>query len=377
MKKIIVIITLFLGIQVISAQQAALAMQNDIYGYIKKDGSWLIKPQYIKAGSFSNGLAPVYSGEKWGFVNSSNELVIDYAYDRVKAFDSGIAVVLKDKRWFYIDKKGVEITTMPFSEKAFDFNDGVAFIRRGDKTGLINASGKVLIEPTYDKILKFHNGYAKMKLGDYWGIIDVHGKEVVKPFYKELGSYSQGVVRANKQDAIGLIINGEFKVLEVLKIWDFKNNEKLTYALNNEKKVGFINRKGDWVIEPRFKKVKGFTKGLAPVSTTGKRWGYVNENGDIVVSEKYKDAEIFSADGLAPVKINKLWGFINTKEDIIAEYKYIIKAKSLNIFKKQSFGFVDGLARVSFEKKWGFLDKKGNVLNDTWYQRLEKFTDTN
>ena len=97
------------------------------------------------------------------------------------------------------------------------------------------------------------------------------------------------------------------------KIWDF-NGQDITYA-RKDKKIGFIDTKGNWVIEAKFDKAKSFLKDLAPVSI-GKKWGFVNKKGTMIVDFIYKDAEVFSKDGLAPVK-NKEWGFIDVNGKLV------------------------------------------------------------
>ena len=119
-----------------------------------------------------------------------------------------------------------------------------------------------------------------------------------------------------------------------------------------KKLLGFINRKGEWVIEPKFKKVKAFVNGLAPASTNGKLWGYINTKGEMVIPEKFRDAEIFSKNGLAPVKVNKLWGFINKAGELVIKDKYrIIGFNPFAMFSAtETKGFIDGYARVSLDK---------------------------
>jgi hypothetical protein len=44
---------------------------------------------------------------------------------------------------------------------------------------------------------------------------------------------------------------------------------------------GYIDRKGEWVINPRFDRASGFSQGLASVGM-GKRWGYIDKTGRYV-----------------------------------------------------------------------------------------------
>ena len=39
----------------------------------------------------------------------------------------------------------------------------------------------------------------------------------------------------------------------------------ITYAKKNDK-IGFINKKGEWIIEPSYDKARAFVNGLAPVT---------------------------------------------------------------------------------------------------------------
>ena len=126
MKKFLTLILVIVFSQSIFAQRAAMVRKDNKFGYINENGSWLIEPSYEKASNFSNGMAAVFNGDKWGFIDINNQLVIDYQFDKVKRFDSGIAIAAKDKRWFYIDESGNEITTMPASDKVYDFKNGFA-----------------------------------------------------------------------------------------------------------------------------------------------------------------------------------------------------------------------------------------------------------
>jgi len=137
--------------------------------------------------------------------------------------------------------------------------------------------------------------------------------------------------------------------------------------------MGFINNKGEWVIEPSYDKVRAFVNGLAPVAKD-KKWGYIDTTGKVVIPLKFRDAEIFSNDGLAPIKNDKLWGFINTSGEQVIADKYAITAGGLSIFKKNNEkGFINGLARVKDKKLWSYINTKGEVLNNMAFKNLELF----
>lgn len=385
MKKItFLILALLVNIAFIDAQELALVRENDQIAYINKSGEKVITTDFEKAGSFSEGFAAVMQNKKWGFIDKTGNIVIQLTYDKVKRFKSGFALVLNDDQWNYIDKSGKVLNT-PVKDKYYDFNeDGVAFYRIEKKMGLMDTQGKVFLEPKYDAIKPFVDGYARVKNGDYWGMINKYGDVAIPVEYTAIGNYHSEAIWARKGESFGLISNGKFNIVSgAVKIWNFTKDSNLTYARKDDK-MGYINPKGEWVIQPSFRKARPFKNGLAPVMKE-KLWGYVNEKGEEIIEFTFREAEVFSSNGLAAVLEKKLWGFIDktgkmvipTQFHIIANYNLpfgVLRGFAMfsNIYKGK--GFKDGLARVKYKKEWAFITKDGQPLGGKWYQNAENFS---
>jgi hypothetical protein len=82
--------------------------ESSYYGYINTKGEWVIRPQFIASGSFSEGLARVaISSGKSGYIDRSGKFVIPPKYDLAYDFQSGYALVkLNLFEPVYIDKTG-------------------------------------------------------------------------------------------------------------------------------------------------------------------------------------------------------------------------------------------------------------------------------
>ena len=74
---------------------------------------------------------------------------------------------------------------------------------------------------------------------------------------------------------------------------------------------GYINTKGEQIVECKFNNTMDFKEGLAAVKKDGK-WGYINTKGEQIVECKFDDACDFS-EGFAWVEKDGKWGYINTK----------------------------------------------------------------
>lgn len=363
-----IITTLLFIWQFAYGQDLAAVMHKDRYGFIDRTGKMVIQPQYERARRFSEGVAAVFENGKWGFIKTTGEWAISPQFENARWFSDGLCLVNKGGAWMFINKKG-EVVTMPPAEKYHDFSNGRALITvlsgKEKKVGIINVKGEFIMKPTYHVIKPFKDGYAKVRLNDRWGIIDATGKEVVEPIYESIGNYYKGTTWAKLGKEFGLVINGKFtSIAGVLDIWDF--NEDVAYARKGEK-VGFLDVKGNWVIEPKFDKARAFVKGLAPVNVGGK-WGYIDKSGKLVISPAYNDAEVFSEDGLAPVK-DKDWGFINQQGKLVIPTNYEITA----FMQYKGRGFNNGVSRVKYKGRWGFINTSGEPIGGSWYEKAELF----
>ena len=77
------------------------------WGFIAKDGNWVVQPLYENAESFSDGRAAVQMNGLWGFIDEKGVVVIEPKFRGVGQFRDGRAPVASARDgWRYIDAKG-------------------------------------------------------------------------------------------------------------------------------------------------------------------------------------------------------------------------------------------------------------------------------
>jgi hypothetical protein len=126
---------------------------------------------------------------------------------------------------------------------------------------------------------------------------------------------------------------------ENLELFQFVRNDKL----------GYIDRSGKIIIEPKFEGAGNFSEGLATVKI-GEKFGYIDRSGKIIIEPKFEGAENFS-EGLATVKIGEKFGYIDRSGKIIIEPKF-----------EGAENFSKGLATVKIGGKEGCIDKAGKLV---------------
>ena len=135
-----------------------------------------------------------------------------------------------------------------------------------------------------------------------WGIIDQTGKFVVEPKFEELWNFDEGGLALAKSDGRWGYIDksGEFVIEPKFQFAkNFAKNGLAPARVNENDPIGFIDRTGKYVIEPKFDKVGSFgDDGLAIVVVNGKQ-GFIDESGKIIIEPKYLYISNFDKNGVA------------------------------------------------------------------------------
>ena len=116
-------------------------------------------------------------------------------------------------------------------------------------------------------------------------------------------------------------------------------------------KAGFINKKGEIVIESKFDAASQFSEGMARVYFNDKV-GFIDSTGKVIVPVKYDKAFDYR-EGIAVVEIDGKQGYIDIVGDFIID----------PVFYK-AYDFNDGYAKVfrDIYSRGAFIDKSGKIL---------------
>ena len=128
-------------------------------------------------------------------------------------------------------------------------------------------------------------------------------------------------------------------------------------SVKKDGKYGYINTKGEQIIECKFDYACDFSEGFARVQKDYK-WGYVNTKGEQIVECKFDDVWSFN-EGFAGVAKDGKWGYINTKGCFVIfdESKNEIEVLDKAIDRSNNTFYLSRLG-----DKFGLLDEKFNVI---------------
>ncbi|MFB6355433.1 MAG: WG repeat-containing protein [bacterium] len=126
-------------------------------------------------------------------------------------------------------------------------------------------------------------------------------------------------------------------------------------------KIGFINRDGEWVIEPRFRKVKSIGGDNGQLMKGSLKDGLKLIQARRNVSQKtFKSIKSYSQNRAAVENMSGKWGYLNEDGELVISPRFN-KVKS----------FTNGVARVKTKKGWGVINSSGTFLVSPEYQEVK------
>ena len=178
--------------------------------------------------------------------------------------------------------------------------------------------------------------------------------------------FKEGFATVQKDGKFGYINTKGEQIVECK--FDYAMDFKEGFArVQKDDKYGYINTKGEQIVECKFDSVSDFKEGLAAVLKDGK-WGYINTKGEQAIECKFDDAKYFY-EGFAAVKKDGKWGYINTKG-----YPVIFdKSKNkIEVFDKVIDRSNNTFYLSRLGDKFGLLDENFNaVVKNSIYGKFE------
>ncbi|MEI6409919.1 MAG: WG repeat-containing protein [Bacteroidota bacterium] len=292
------------------------------WGYYDLKGNQAIAPTYARATEFSFGAAVVHlpgsAGEKPAVIDTAGNFIIKPGlYDDIHPFDNnGLAIARRKKGGLYglINTQGDSLTAFKYNQIK-PFIKGYAQVSIGTQTGLINLAGKEVIRPQFYKMDQMSEGLVavlKTIQDKRWVYVDSTGREAVNGAYEQTTPFADGVALVNGRNIIdrtGMPGLAAFAFGE--GVFCMKTVRRNTY---------FADAAGNNIFGRMFTAAGPFRFGVAKAYKNN-AWGAINRRGVFVVPPKFK--EVFpQPDGNIHVRPKYLYGLIDKKGNVLFEPTY-------------------------------------------------------
>ncbi len=234
------------------------------------------------------------------------------------------------------------------------------------------------------------------------GFVDASGEFVLPAVYKQATIFREGLAFVVRPGEAPCAINkkGELKfTLRDAESVETYHEELALYSVreNGKRRYGYVDKKGETVIEPLFSEAKSFSQGKAAVRDAKGKWGFINKEGEAVIECLYDQVHSFTEQNVALAKNDKLWGVIDKNGEYIIDPQFAMMVSDGKWFRIKSeeglWGWCDSGGKIviapRFEKalaffdgdrapvligdKWAYVDREGVVVIKPQFDRALPF----
>lgn len=309
---------------------------------------------------------------KTGYMDTKENILMKPTYNMGSDFYGDYANIIKDSVFGYIDKKGSE-TMFPQYDETFFYYGNTGIAKKNNMYGLIDRKGNPLTDFKYYRMFFFGFNHIKALLKDGKGhLLDSKGNIIfnknleynIDSDYFEQDSLLIFSEKIDNKDLKGLVTLKNNVLVKPKYEGIYSTDDKELFAVEKDKKWGFINNLGNEIIPIIYDVVDYNTieEDLIPAKKMDK-WGFINRKNEIVIPFIYDEAYPFY-DGLAYVKKENYYGCIDKHNTIKVQ---------INLEKPYLPFYSDNLTILEKEGKYGFVNKKGKVVIPVIYEKVYPF----
>src|SRR5258708_498208 len=238
------------------SENRAAVRVGGLYGFVDEDGREIVKPQYRIVDDYMFGFAQVDVDGKSGLIDRDGKMVIEPKYGFIRAIGPDRFRVSETRelggivggddfsghRVRFTPSGGMSVSGMPFEFR--------------NTTGVIDISGQWIEplgaswSPPFDKDDPSIRWVQRDKL---WGLARADGSWLVDPAFQQVGDLVDGLARVTVNGKVGFIDRtGNFPIEPVFdRAWWFKPGFGRTSA-ERDGIFGVIDRAGSWVFRTNY-----------------------------------------------------------------------------------------------------------------------------
>ena len=308
--------------------------------------------------------------DRWGFIDRAGAVAIPFEFDFASPHSEGLAAVRRDGRVGCVDRAGRWVIPLGAFESLGGFREKLCSAERDGKRGFIDRTGHWVIPPTFNFCYSFQEGLSKTEAGGRLGYIDGRGEWVIPPRFEFAENFIGGfaVVRDPDEfddmwylDRAGRMALGPFGGISAFSEgWG---------AVADERGCRFIDATGNTILRlPPQVYARRFREGLAAAedhTRSERRMGYIDRQGEWVIPPQFDFTSAF-VNGLATVEVADEKGLIDKAG------RYVVP---LQAFRKLDDPYEGRIAFAKPGELGGYMDERGRVVINPAYRLTNSFSE--
>ena len=349
---------------------------DDKWGYLTPQGNILHKIVFDDAFLYSpEGLARFQRDELWGFIKRDGTYLIEAEFEELTSFNHGYAGVKQDGLRSFINTKGETAFDSRYSRVTKFGVAGLAVVKtENEKIGVINQQGDWVAKPQYDSFGGFSSsGFMTLQVDDKWGVLDNNGNWVAKPKFDRVGDFSsKNNLTVEVNDKWGIIDNqGQWLLKPSYESIKGFNDLDLAIYSTDWNKHGVMDAQGRTLTDASYNDDDGFTayRDFQLLSYEGSSTSFFSQD-ESVATKKLNSLKVgkssgFNSEGLSIVNLetNSDWGILTVSGELFEFDSEVIEPYFTSGGDCHTFTATSSLwlPAITASRNLVFVDRRGQI----------------
>ena len=390
--------------------------QNGKFGLIGIDGKKLTEPIYdsIDTLQYKEGELIVKQNDKYGIINQKGYILVDIEYDEITAdgfydmetqyrYDGYIVANKTDMgyRYGYVFHDGKQILDLLYNDlkRITNISDEEPYllVAENGRYGVMKKSTQIISNEYQSISYDASNNIFVVQKGQKYGVMDFSGKQIIECKYPQIDVKGRNIYVTKDDnmvevyDTSGNLTNmsSDLIYIDILE----KDDYSIRIQTIDQNTTYQICKEGEDDVQEEYQYIEYLENDLFVASKSGGNLGIIDLNGDVKTEFKYSSIQIIpntdliqmvNTDNITVDFADKTAKIITQMANVtITNNEHFIKLSNSN---ESKYINLDGkeisnieaypnnlLFAVSKDGKWGYTDKDGNIKVEAIYDKVTEF----
>jgi hypothetical protein len=296
-----------------------------LYGYIDKNGKEVIAPLYQDGDNFSEGFVLVKDtmGHATHLDATGNRLYVEH-YAWASSFNEGIASVKNDKGYYtYIDKTGKPL--FPFGLVSGGKSVNGYIVSGLEGISLLDKNKRLVLATQFNEAMDAFDSVFWIKDDGAFFLMNQNANRIAS--FPGVSSFIDGFAAVRRKEHKGysiIDVKGNV-VLDKPTANVLFNLGSKTFCSIQDNDVNLINEKGELICKPpiQIKGMQSVSEDMIGIQNMNGWWGYMNTKGDLLMDCIFQKVGPFG-NGKAVVIKDSIPYIIDKKGNVVISFKAAI-----------------------------------------------------
>jgi hypothetical protein len=376
----------------------AIIYQNQRQGLIDRSGQIKLQATYQEIKINEDGSVMARPGNLWLFLDGENKLVKQFQADSITIIDENL-IKVQNGNAIQLANKDFDALSPTTYTYLGEFNNNRAIFRQGHDIGMIDKSGKVLIQPLYQNLIadeNFIRATQRIENNTRWVVLNSEGNKTIGKQYDYIGKFNGKYFPVRNRGFWGGMDGAGKEIIACAHDSIVQHKGKFT-VVKFKGQYGMINLREEWIVIPQpnkieiltddryflispktkfFKSLKGeiiyFSDNrlefnddhLTEYLPSGNIW-QIDLNG--LISERLippagVEKIALESEGLRAIRKDDRYGFVDSRGRLRIANRY-----------EDARDFSENLAAIKIRGKWGFINHEDAIAIQPVYDAVSQF----